>query len=205
MVPQAELVRWAGEQAALTGAVLLALGLVYTFYGNALSKLLLVFTCAGLGWAGGVTASVVGELPELPAAICGAIALAGFAAGVPRVAVSLTAIAIWGVLSAYLVAQFGPSRTWLWSLAGVGAGLGLLFSILCHRTMNVILTVLQGTVLMLIGWIALMCQVAPAVGCTFRTWAGGRSFIVPVFLGMLFTMGYSYQAMRRQGDVKTGA
>lgn len=205
---QGNLFRWAAAQPALTGAVIFCLGLVYAFAGFRLFRFLLSVTCAGLGWLVGVVAA---EMAHLTPELVGVSGLLGAGLGVAisiyreKPALFATAMATWGALAWYLALQLGLPRLTVFVLGGIGAGLGGLFSLLAYRGMRVVLSTLQGAVLLVVGWVSLSSSIAPSIGSTFRQWAGSQSLLVPVFLVMLFVTGYSFQAMRERGDIKSGA
>ena len=67
--------------------------------------------------------------------------------------------------------------------------------------MTVVMTTLQGTVLMIVGFVGAASELAPSVGLTFRDWADGQSLLVPILLLMLFVTAYSYQSSAQRGDI----
>ena len=201
---QTEIFGWAAAQPALTGVVVLAAGVVYAFFGFRVFRFLLGVSCAGLGWAIGATAAALAHQPiGLPglilAVLAGAVSLKWEKPGV--IAASG---ATWGVLGIYLAVQVHVPEVGALITGGFAAVLGALFGWLCFRTTRVILTTLQGTVLMILGFVATSTHLLPAVGVTFRQWASSQSLVVPIFLAMLFAAAYSYQAMHQQGDIRTG-
>ncbi len=67
--------------------------------------------------------------------------------------------------------------------------------------MTVVLTTLQGTVLMIIGFVGAAGELVPSVGSTFREWADAQSLMVPFLVLMLFVTGYSYQSSAQRGCI----
>ncbi len=205
---QGNLFHWAAAQPALTGTLIFCLGLVYAFAGFRLFRFLLSVTCAGLGWL----VFVVGaEMTHLMPDLVGVSGLLGAGIGVAtsiyreKPALFATAVATWGALAWYLAVQLGLPQMIVFVFGGIGAGLGGVFSLLAYRGMRVVLSTLQGAVLLVVGWVSLTSAIAPSIGGTFRQWAAGQSLLVPGFLVMLFITGYSFQAMRERGDIKSGA
>lgn len=198
------MLRWAAAQPALTGVVILGLGAVYAFFGFRMFRPLLGLTCFGLGWLVGMTGATAAGLPAGWLGLLGAITLGGVSVRWPKPALSLASAATWGILAYYLAGQCGLPSPGPLTSAGVAGALGVLFVCLNYRTMTVIVMTLQGVILLLVGFVAISTRVLPELGNTFRLWANSETFVVPVFLIMLFAAAYSYQAMHQQGDIRTG-
>ena len=201
---QLELFRWAAGQPAMTGAVILAAGLVYGFFGFRLFRFLLGVTCALLGWMTGCVLGAAGGLPPVAVGLLGALVLGAFSAKCEKPAVALASGTVWGMFTCYLGSQFGLPREVALIGAALVGGLGVFFSLVCYRTMRVVLTAMQGVALMVVGWVSFSTQLCPEIGVTFRAWAAGQALLVPVLMMMLFVTAYSYQVMHQQGDIKTG-
>jgi len=194
----------AAAMPALVGLVLLAVGLLYAFQGFRFFRFLLMVTCGALGWlAGWALGSVYQVAPDLLAlAGCGTLALLSLAAFRP--AVLLSCGSTLGALGCYLALSLGFVPLICWLVAGVCFAFGLLFAILCFRTMTVVLTTLQGAGLMVVGFTGIMSRLVPSVGLTFVSWVEDSSMLVPLLIAMVFVTGFSFQASRQQGDIRTG-
>ncbi len=200
---QIETFRWAAAQPALTGVVIIGAGVLYGFYGSRLFRVLIAATCAGLGWLGGNLAAPLVE--DVPGPVLGAIAAVGLGLAATRLlrpAIALASAATWGVIGAYLAGQFGLGRDAGLITAGLAALFGLLHAILDYRSTTLVLTTVQGAVMLVVGWVSLTSQVAPTLGATFREWANSQELLVPIFLAMLFATAYSCQAMCRRRSIK---
>lgn len=195
---------WVAHQPAATGLVIFAAGLLYGFVGFRMFSGLLLATCAALGYgAGSLTAALLNQ-PDTAFSLLGAGAGLLLAAKAPRLAVVVGSGCVWALLGAFLVDQCGARTLFVLMGCGLTGSLGALFAYLCPRSMTVILTTLQGAVLMLVGFTGAATHVLPSIGTTFLSWASSTSWLVPVMLAMLFTMTYSIQTMSQQGDIQTG-
>ena len=201
---QRELLAWAAAQPVLTGLLLLTAGAVYGFFGFRMFKFLLVLTCAGLGWFAGGAAAIAADLPTQWLSPAGAVALVLLSLKCEKPSAVLASGCVWGALGYYIAAQLHLSITGTWLTGGLACAFGVLFSLLSYRTMMVVLTVIQGAVLLVVGWVTVSTRVVPSVGVTFRHWANSQSLLIPIFLAMLVVTAYSYQAMHQQGDIRTG-
>lgn len=201
---QADVLRWAAAQPAITGAAIFGAGLVYAFHGFRLFRSLLAVSCAALACGAGLALGVVAGAGQVVGGVVGAVIGGVFGLRCEKPAAVLASSAVWGLLGAYLGAQIGLPAGGVWAAAWACALLGGLFMLLCYRTMTIVLTTAQGVALLVVGWVALSSSLVPSVGGAFRAWSGSHALLVPVFLTMLFVTGYSYQAMHRQGDIRTG-
>ena len=118
-----------------------------------------------------------------------------------RTAVLIICGGTWALMGHYLSIQlrlpgYVPLAVFL--LAGM---FGALFAHLSYRPMTVVLTTLQGTVLMIIGFVGAVSELVPSVGTTFREWADAQSLLVPFLTVMLFVTGYSYQCNAQRGSI----
>jgi hypothetical protein len=204
MSVQTQLFQWAASQPAITGALILGFGLAEAFQGWRLSRAFSLLTCAIVGWIVGQLAGQVADLsgPVLPGVA--AAVLTWLALLRKRFGLAVASAATWSVFGAYLAQQLrlpGLAQ----AIAGLlGIGGGIIFSVLSPRSMAVILTALQGTALMVVGWVCVSSRMLPPVGETFRAWAAAQGLVVPVLLGMLFVTGYCYQVAHQQGDIRSG-
>ncbi|MBU0637545.1 MAG: hypothetical protein KKB50_01670 [Planctomycetes bacterium] len=201
---QSAFFNWVAVQPALTGLVVLALGLMYSFQGYRFFRALLVLSAGCLGWCVGW---LLGEFAGSPAGVMGLVGAAASAGGAlkwNRPAAIVVCGATCGVGGFYLAMQLGFKALVASGAGALTGGLGLLFAWLCFRTMVVVLTTAQGAALLVLGFVGVTSSIMPSVGATFRAWAASQSLLVPILMAMLFVMGYSYQAMHQQGDICTG-
>lgn len=201
---QHELFSWIIDQPALTGAVVMAAGLIYGFHGFRLFRFLLGVSSAILGWWVGAVIGTGAGIPLHIAGFAGAFAVSALSFTYPRPAVATNTTVFWALMGFYFAERCGLFEEACFLTGAVAALLGLLFSLICYRTVAVILTTLQGAVLIVTGFLGFSYHMLPAIGVTFRQWAESTGFFIPVILGMIVITGYSYQSMRQQGDIRTG-
>lgn len=192
---------WVASQPWSVGLMVLATGLLYAFHGFRVFRFLLGISAAGLGWAIGYILRVLFELPPGVMEVSLAALLAVMSASRERASVLIICGGSWAVLAYYLAAQMRLPG-WLPLTVFLLAGMfGALFAHLSYRPMTVVLTTLQGTVLMIVGFVGASSRLAPSVGLTFRDWADAQSLLVPIILLMLFVTAYSYQSSAQRGDI----
>lgn len=201
---QRELLKWAADQPALTGLVILAGGVLFGFFGFRMFRFLLGLTCAGLGWFVGTAAAIVGDLPAYWLGPVGAVAFAGLSLRWVKPATGLASGTTWALLGYYLPYQLHLPQEIAWLCGGIAGLFGMLFAFFCYQTTTIILTTVQGVVLMIVGFVAATTQLMPSIGVTFRQWANRQALLIPALLAMLAVTAFSYQAMRQQGDIRTG-
>lgn len=195
---------WAAQQHALTGAVLLGLGLLSGFLGFRMVRFLLVVS------TGGILAVVTGmvalkyDLPVLLPAVATGLGGAFLGLLAARAAVTVNAALTIALMAAYIATQVGIQGNALWVILALFAAGGGTLGLISHRTMLLVITTLQGSVLMIIGVVGVASELAPSIGGTFCQWARTKSLIVPMLLTMVTTMAYSVQVSKRQGDICTG-
>ena len=107
----------------------------------------------------------------------------------------------WGVLGYYLAVQLHLPQFLPLAVFCLSGMFGALFAHLSYRPMTVVLTSLQGTALIIVGFVGASLELAPSVGLTFRDWAEAQSLLVPILLFMLFVTGYSHQASAQRGSI----
>jgi hypothetical protein len=147
-----ETFRWAAAQPALTGVVIMGAGFLYGFYGSRLFRLLIAATCAGVGWLGGnVAGAFVDGVPPPAIGAVGAVLLGLMAAQMLRTGIAVASLATWGIIGAYLAGQFGLGRDAGLIAAGLAALLGLAHALLDYRGTTLVLTTVQGAVMIVIG------------------------------------------------------
>ncbi len=195
---------WVSYQPAGTGFVIFLAGFVYGFLGFQMFKALLVLATLFFGGLCGAIVAMLGGVPVELGGACGAVIGGAMAYAWSKAATNLVSGITCALLSAYLGYQLGlPDWAKLTAL-GVGGGLGCMFAVLCPRTMPVVLTVLQGAVLLIVGFVGVATHVIPSLGYTFTAWAASWSLLVPAMMVMIIVTAYSYQAMQQQGDMRTG-
>ena len=201
---QREMLNWAACQHPLTGLVILAMGLVFAFFGFRMFRFLLAVTCGAIGWGAGYLIAAYADTPALPICIGVSAALALISLKMVYLGLGIAAGTIWGGTGYYLCYQLHLPEPLTYLFAAVFAVLGLLFAMICHRQTSVTLSTLTGVILIIAGFVSVSSTLIPTLGNTFRSWAQAQSLVVPIFLGMLFAAAYSYQAMHQQGDIRTG-
>lgn len=180
---------------------MLATGLLYAFHGFRAFRFLLGLSAGILGWLIGYIIAALFDVPTGVMEVSLGALFAALSATRERTAVLIICGGTWALMGHYLSIQFGlpgyvPLAVFL--LAGM---FGALFAHLSYRPMTVVLTTLQGTVLMIIGFVGTASELVPSVGSTFREWADAQSLLVPFLVLMLFVTGYSYQASAQRGSI----
>jgi hypothetical protein len=205
---QQALLAWIATQPWLTGAVILAAGLLSSFYGFRMSRLLLPAASAAGAWL-----AVTALSPQLAPVGLSSMTTAAAAAGLAGVAAlawpafgdCIGGGVVCGVLGGYLLGQFGlKGSPILIGLALCGCA-GAVMALVCRRGMPVLLTSAMGGGLMIVGFVGMAGTLLPSLSETFRRFARDWPLSMPVLLVMLIAMGYSCQANLRQGDIRGGA
>ncbi|MEW6249428.1 MAG: hypothetical protein AB1716_02195 [Planctomycetota bacterium] len=201
---QGAILAWIAAQPWLTGAVILGAGLLSTFCGYRMSRLLLPAACAAAFWLGAVIAAPHLELPPVITAAAAA-GVAG-AAGIAWLGLAnlVGGAAIWGVLGGYVLSQFGLKGMPVLIGMGLAGCTGAVMALVCRRTMSVLLTSLLGGGLIIVGFVGVAGTILPTFSESFLTFAKDWPLSVPLLLTMLVATGYTCQANCRQGDLFTG-
>jgi len=100
------------------------------------------------------------------------------------------------------VRSFLPDSRLIAGVIGLVIGCGAPYAF--GRCAPIILTSIQGGMLMIIGFVGTTSQLAPSLASTFVEWTGELSFMGPLLLTMAVVTGYSVQANMQQGDISTG-
>ena len=198
------LFEWVAGQPGITGAVILAAGLLSAFYGVRMIRLLLVVYCGGIGYMAGGIAAGLADLPPATA-VGGCLFGAIVALAWQDAATVLASGATWAVLGAHLAEELDLRDYLVWSVMGLGGGIAALMTILCRRSMTILLTSLHGAAMIIVGFVGVTATFLPSVSATFQAWASGGSTLVSLLIGMLVATGYSCQANFCQGNIVTGA
>jgi len=201
---QQYLLDWAAGQHVLTGVAILGVGIVCAFFGFRMFAFVLLSTCAAIGFAAGYAYGVFGGYDPV---LVGAVASAGLALialKFERIAMPIASAGIYGTLAYYVMHQLGFILEIHLVLTALAAAVGFVFGIITVRGTQVFVAATLGIILIVTGFVTVSTGVIPTIGTTFRDWAHKQALVIPIFLGMLFTAGYSFQRMHQQGDIKTG-
>ncbi len=201
---QGMIFNWASAQDELTSLVVFALGLCFALHGFRFQRALLALSCMVIGCGLGAVVANAWDLPAsaigmMTGGVCGLAALrwGGFGLG-------MAAVGTFAALGHYLAYQLGMPTPLVLGATTIG-GLGGLASVWVYtRPLPMVLTAIQGSGLMVVGFVGLMSGVLPAVGSTFMSWSASFSLLVPIILTMLVTTGLAYQSSA-QFDLQTGA
>jgi len=196
---------WVASQPGLTGAALLAGGLLYGLCGYRFIRILVLVPCIGVGCLLGLLLARSGGLPTLVTVPTLGVLAGLLAQNRPAGAVLLTSTATLAALGGYLAAQMGASMVVTAILVAVFGGISLVLTLLSRATMIMVHTTLLGAALALIGAVGLGAAIAPTLATTFRQLANDFWPTVPLLLLVSSVSLYSYQANVRQGDILTGA
>lgn len=201
---QENLFRWVGSQSQATSLIIVAAGLLFALQGFRFARFLFAFTAGGAGFLIGAALAAVLALPAPPAAILsgallGALALFRFSLGA-----CISAMFIFGMLGANLVARFSADPNSVLFGMGVGCLAGLSLRWISARTMPIIVTTVEGAALLIVGFVGVTGALAPSLATTFVDWSQTIPLLTPAMMVMLFVLGYSVQSNAQQGDVRTG-
>jgi hypothetical protein len=196
---------WVASQPGLTGAALLAGGLLYGLCGYRFIRILVLVPCVGVGCLLGLLVARSGGLPALVTVPTLGVLAGLLAHNRPAGAVLLTSTATVAALGGYLAAQMGASTLVTAILVAVFGGISMLLTLLSRATMIMVHTTLLGAALTLIGAVGVGTAIAPTLATTFRQLVQDCWPIVPLLLLVSSVSLYSYQANVRQGDILTGA
>jgi hypothetical protein len=201
---QHDLLDWVASQPGLTGAVILAAGLLSAFYGVRMLRVLLALYCGAVGYVLGIMFAPEAGLPPI---VAPGAALMGVTAALawPGPATILASGATWAAAGAYFADEMALPDYFVGTASALACGIATIMTVLCRRTMIILLTSLQGAAMIIVGVIGVAATVLPSVSTTFRAWSSGRSLTEPMLLGMLMATAYSCQANFCQGDIVTGS
>jgi len=202
---QSLIFRWASFQTDGTSAAIFIFGLLYAFFGFRFARFLLAVSAGGVGAVAGWNLAGLTGLPAVAASLLLAAGMAAVALRYQQVGVVTAAATTFAALGYYLAAQLGLHVAVQWVCVSVGGGLGVAFAWLNRRAMPLVVTTVQGTVLMIVGFVGLSNALLPSLGVTLLEWAADWSLLIPAVLGMLWVTAYSCQANAQQGDIRSGA
>lgn len=202
---QTQLLTWAANQSQSAAIIMFAVGTVYTLQGFRFARLMIAIVLGIIGFAfGRAWADANGANPEvfslISAAVMGALALASVCSGL-----LIGSVITFGLAMQFLGMQFGLPPTGLLVLFCFGAVVGALIYFLHARVLPRLLTTMQGSVMMLLGFVGAAGSFLPRLADTMIDTAAGMPFAVPMLLGMLCVMGYCYQTNLEDGDIQTGS
>lgn len=202
---QTQLLTWAAGQSQSAAIILFVVGTAYTLQGFRFARLMIAIVLGIVGFAfGRAWADANGANAELfslvSAVVTGALALASV-----RTGLLMGSVITFGLAMQFLGMQFGLPPTGLLVLFGFGAIVGALVYFLHPRVLPRLLTTMQGSVMMLLGFVGGAGSFLPRLAETMIDTAAGMPFAVPMLLGMLCVMGYCYQTNLEEGDIQTGS
>lgn len=202
---QPSILHWVAAQPQIASVAIFFAGALLAFQGFRFYRAALTLTAFALGWIGAsIAAPMLGYPSEIIPFAVGAVA-AGAALAFMVPAIPFVCGGLWAGLGFWLAEQCGFSATATLISAGLGGILGVLFAWLCPRATTLVLTALQGSALMIIGFAGAADLIMPSVASTFRAWALDQGLLTPLLMGMLFTAAYSVQASQTRGQIIVGA
>lgn len=196
--------RWAQTQSPATALAMMGIGLLFSLQGFRFARVLFALTTGIAGYVLGEVLAVVLKVPPFPiatalAGLMGCVAMVSY-----RLGMVLSSTFVFSLLAQYLVARFSANPSNLLFALVFGAALGMSLRWVCLRSLPIILTDLQGAVLLIVGFVGVSANLAPSLAVTFTGWARSIPLMIPVLIVMLFVLGYSVQANQKQGDTMTG-
>jgi hypothetical protein len=202
---QTQLLTWAAGQPQSAAMILFVVGTAYTLQGFRFARIMIAIVLGVVGYAfgrGWTAANGMEEilLPLIFAAVPGALALLAFRLGLLMASLTTFALAV-----QFIGMQLGLAPIGLLVCLGFGAIVGALAYFLHRRVLPRLLTTMQGSVMMLLGFVGSAGSLLPRLADTMISTAADMPFAVPMLLGMLCVMGYCYQANLEDGDIQTGS
>lgn len=197
--------RWASHQSQSTSLALFVAGLLFLLQGFRFARFLLALTCGGGGYMIAYAVATAMRVPPFPVAACvggflGALAMIQF-----RLGIVVSSTFVFAILAHFLTSKFTNNPTTVLVADGLGAALGLSLKWICYRNLPIISTTIQGTAILLVAFVGITADLAPSLAATFVEWGSKIPLMMPMFMVMLFVLGYSVQANMQQGDMLTGA
>lgn len=196
---------WAMRQQGSAAIALLMVGLLFTLQGFRFAGMLLPVTCSCGGFLVGSVGAALLNFDEptvaagVGAGIFGLAALVSFRAGL--IIASMFSFAI---LGQFVAERVDAAPMTMLVTSGIFAAVGVCLRWICLRPLPIIVTSVLGALILTVGFVAGAAQVAPSLAGTFVHYAGKWSVVTPLFLLMLFVLGYSVQANAQQGDITSG-
>lgn len=201
---QEMLFRWVGSQSQATSLMIVGAGLLFALQGFRFARFIFAVTAGAAGFVGGAAGAAVAGLPAPPTAIlCGAV-LGGLSMYRFSIGASISAMFVFGMMTANLVARFTNDPNPILFGAGVGCLVGLSLRWVCVRAMPIIVTTVEGAALLILGFVGLASGLAPSLAHTFVDWSQTIPLLTSAMMVMLFVLGYSVQSNAQQGDIQTG-
>lgn len=200
--------QWVTRESGEIGACLLALGIVYAFWGFRMYRPLLSLASILVGGLTGLLLTpFASQYVNLSPLVTGGVIGSGILAlslATPRAAATAVMAGTWGGLGWYLAQQVGLPPLWYGIVGSLAAALGAMFTLVCARSTPMVLTTLVGAVMIVVGLVGAASAYVPTFGHTFRDMAAQYGLLVPIFLSMFAVMAFSVQANQRQGDMRSG-
>lgn len=195
---------WVSTQSGFTAFIIFCAGIIFAFQGHRIFQFLVTTSVAAIGWLVGWALALAIDAPPEGVAAVGAATMACLSLWRFRPAVILNCGGTWAIIGHYFAISLGAPPLAAMAVAALAGGAGAMFAHLCYRSMTLLLTVLQGSMLMVIGWVGLSAKFMPTVSQTFVSWSRSCSLLVPILLIMLCVTAYSIQASARRGNMLTG-
>jgi len=202
---QGLILNWALRQPGTAALSLLMVGLLFTLQGFRFAGMLLPVTCAIGGFAIGTVGAVMLQFDEpiMAAAVCagmfGLSALMNF-----RIGLMIASMFAFAILGQFFCERLGAHPSTMLTATAIFGVIGLCMRWVCLRPLPIIVTSILGALVLTVGFVAGAAQIAPALAGTFVYYAERWSLVTPLFLLMLFVLGYSVQANAQQGDITSG-
>ena len=198
------LLRWAGEQSAIAGLIMLVGGLFLLMQGFRFGKFVLMLGSAAVGYGlGGVLGAVFGLPPALAsigsAALLGLLAVSHYRFGLGVVSIATFAAALFLFCDQL---NAGRSGCMLGLLIGAGFGFTLLWVMV--GSLTALVTSINGASLAVLGFVAMSSTILPGMGKAFVESAIELPLLIPALIAVVTITGFTYQSNALQGSIVTG-
>jgi hypothetical protein len=187
-----------------TGLLVFGIGALCGLQGFRFARFFLAGSTALAGFAMGGLIAGLADLPPLSGAWAGAGTLGVLSLVRFRVGVYLGSLITFTVLGLYLAARLELTPDARLAAGGIGFVIGSMAPYAFGRSAPIVITSVQGGILMILGFVSIASNWAPSLAATFVEWSGQVSFLNPMLLTMAFVLGFSVQSNLQQGDISTG-
>ena len=188
-----------------TALALFAIGTLYAMQGFRFARFLFAVSAAVAGFAVAAVIAAATETPPIvpglaAGAVLGIVALLRLSVGV-----TFGAIVTFGFYGVYFAERMGFSQPNVITCAVAGLFLGAALAWGGQRSLPILISTMQGAVLMVLGFVGVAHILAADFATTFVAWSSRFGLVVPLLMTMLIVMGYSVQANAQQGDLRNGS
>ena len=187
-----------------TAAVVFLSGLLLLLQGFRFARILLALSAAFGGFFLGEVLAVAAELPSPGTAALAGVLVLALCIAKPRAGIVLASAMTFAVLGFYFTDRFGAPRAIQFGVTIVAGLIGFFLYWIHRESTPVLVTSIQGAILLILGFVGLANVLLPSLAHTFVDWSTHVGLIVPGMMIILSITGYAVQSNLTQGDVTSG-